>query len=181
MRDAAARGQPRPRSPHWSSARAPAPSVPAAAPTASASFTRHGTTGHWPLRGALDVTVKPAVSHIVDAAPRTAHEDRAAAQTPAVKCQPGQPPAATHNAVSVGHSNSNQPAGRFQRMRSRSRRPNAHANPLRLSARYPLAMRHQQVAAWRRKGNQREKRGANGSGKTTRHGEHNSNQKPMTT
>ena len=35
------------------------------------------------------------------------------------RCQPGKPPAANHKALSVGHSKSNQPAGRFQRIRSR--------------------------------------------------------------
>ena len=35
------------------------------------------------------------------------------------RCQPGKPPAAIHSAASVGHSSSSQPAGRFQRIRSR--------------------------------------------------------------
>ena len=35
------------------------------------------------------------------------------------KCQPGKPPDATHKADSVGHNNKSQPAGRFQRMRSK--------------------------------------------------------------
>ena len=35
------------------------------------------------------------------------------------RCQPGKPPDATHKALKVGHSSSSQPAGRFQRMRSR--------------------------------------------------------------
>ena len=37
----------------------------------------------------------------------------------ASRCQPGKPWAAIHNALSVGHSSSSQPAGRFQRIRSR--------------------------------------------------------------
>ncbi len=35
------------------------------------------------------------------------------------ECQPGKPPDATHKADSVGHNNKSQPAGRFQRMRSK--------------------------------------------------------------
>ena len=35
------------------------------------------------------------------------------------KCQPGKPSAATHNADKVGHNNSNQPAGRFHRIKSK--------------------------------------------------------------
>ena len=37
----------------------------------------------------------------------------------ASRCQPGKPSAAIHNALRVGHSSSSQPAGRFQRIRSR--------------------------------------------------------------
>ena len=37
----------------------------------------------------------------------------------ASRCQPGKPSAAIHSADSVGHSSSSQPAGRFQRIRSR--------------------------------------------------------------
>jgi hypothetical protein len=37
----------------------------------------------------------------------------------ATKCQPGNPSAATHNAAKDGQSSSNQPAGRFQRIKSR--------------------------------------------------------------
>src|ERR1035437_7850770 len=40
----------------------------------------------------------------------------------ATKCQPGKPPAAIHNALNVGQSSSSQPAGRFQRIRSRYNR-----------------------------------------------------------
>jgi hypothetical protein len=35
------------------------------------------------------------------------------------KCQPGKPSAAIHSALSVGHSSSNQPAGRSQRISCR--------------------------------------------------------------
>ncbi|MOA09548.1 hypothetical protein D3C78_1293870 [compost metagenome] len=35
------------------------------------------------------------------------------------RCQPGKPSAATHSAASVGQTSTSQPAGRFQRMRSR--------------------------------------------------------------
>ncbi len=37
----------------------------------------------------------------------------------ASRCQPGKPPAASHSALSVGHSSTSQPAGRLQRIRSR--------------------------------------------------------------
>ena len=37
----------------------------------------------------------------------------------ASRCQPGKPSQAIHSAASVGHSSSSQPAGRFQRIRSR--------------------------------------------------------------
>jgi hypothetical protein len=37
----------------------------------------------------------------------------------ASRCQPGKPSAASHSAVSVGHSSSSQPAGRSQRIRFR--------------------------------------------------------------
>jgi len=45
----------------------------------------------------------------------------------ASKCQPGQPPAASHSADRLGQSSSNQPAGRFQRIRSKY-------SPMRLGA-----------------------------------------------
>jgi hypothetical protein len=35
------------------------------------------------------------------------------------KCQPGKPWAAIHKAVNVGHNNNSQPAGRFQRIKSK--------------------------------------------------------------
>jgi hypothetical protein len=37
----------------------------------------------------------------------------------ASRCQPGKPSAATHSAASVGQTSTSQPAGRFQRIRSR--------------------------------------------------------------
>ena len=39
----------------------------------------------------------------------------------AIKCQPGKPSAATHKADKVGHNKSSQPAGRFQRIKSKYR------------------------------------------------------------
>jgi hypothetical protein len=48
----------------------------------------------------------------------------------ASRCQPGKPSAAIHSADSVGHSSSSQPAGRFQRIRSRYSEGDEHQSVL---------------------------------------------------
>ena len=59
-------------------------------------------------RSAMSLMVQPALR--ISTVPAT---------NTSSKCQPGKPSAATHSAASVGHTNTSQPAGRFQRMRSR--------------------------------------------------------------
>ena len=89
-----------------------------AAPTASASRARMRplVTGRCAVRltcrsnsrSATSLTQQPALRMRMVPSVNTAS-----------RCQPGKPPAASHSAPSVGHSSSSQPAGRFQRIKSR--------------------------------------------------------------
>ncbi|MDH6591830.1 hypothetical protein M2165_001719 [Variovorax sp. TBS-050B] len=88
------------------------------APSSSASCTDTAplVTGRWAVRftwrsksrSATSLTQQPALRIRIVPSTKTAS-----------RCQPGQPSAANQSAPSVGHSSSSQPAGRFQRIRSR--------------------------------------------------------------
>jgi len=88
------------------------------APTASASFTPTAprVTGRWAVR----LTWRSKSRSATSLAQQPALRMRMVPTTnTASRCQPGKPSAAIHSALSVGHSSSSQPAGRFQRIRSR--------------------------------------------------------------
>ena len=89
-----------------------------AAPTANASLTlkRPLVTGRWAVRLTCLSKSRSATSLRQQPALRIRMVPKVNTVN---KCHPGKPSAATHKAVSDGHNNNSQPAGRFQRIRSR--------------------------------------------------------------
>ena len=88
------------------------------APTASASFTLMSplVTGRCAVRLTWRSNSRSATSLMQQPAERIRMVPRVNTIT---RCQPGKPSAASHSALSDGHSSSSQPAGRLKRIRSR--------------------------------------------------------------
>jgi len=88
------------------------------APSAKASLTLKAprVTGRWAVRLTWRSNSRSATSLKQQPAERI--KIVPSTKTPS-KCQPGQPPLANHKAESDGHKRRSQPAGRFQRMRSK--------------------------------------------------------------
>src|SRR4051812_26943888 len=88
-----------------------------AAPTSSASFTemRPAVTGLWAVRFTCLSKSRSATSFTQQPALRIS---TVPSVNTASRCQPGNPCAAIHSALRLGHSSSSQPAGRSHRIRS---------------------------------------------------------------